>query len=91
MNTPSVEEVVKALREHQWLGFDQTNAIMTQAADLLEAQAAALDPFGRAAAIQPPGCENWPDDKPNSEFIPGDWPAWGDFKRARSLSSRDRP
>jgi hypothetical protein len=42
----------------------------------------ALDPFERVFNIQPPGKESWLDSKPNSEFIPGAWPNWGDFRRA---------
>lgn len=45
----------------------------------------ALEPFYRAAAIQPPGSGDWPDDKPNADFLPTAWPDWGDFKRARDI------
>jgi hypothetical protein len=37
-----------------------------------------MDPIVEAAP------ERWPDDRPNSEFIPGVWPDWGDFKKARA-------
>lgn len=43
---------------------------------------AALKPFARVARIQGRWSMEWPDDKPNIEFIPSAWPDWGDFKRA---------
>lgn len=42
----------------------------------------ALKPFASVALLMAPLCAGWPDDKPNSEFIPGAWPNWADFKRA---------
>jgi hypothetical protein len=44
----------------------------------------ALEPFARVARINAPLAANWPDNKPNSDFIPNVWPNWGDFKRAAS-------
>jgi hypothetical protein len=55
-------------------------------ADLAKARGA-LSPFARVARIQPPGKESWPDTKPNSEFIPGSWPVWRDFRHAASTLS----
>lgn len=46
----------------------------------------ALEPFAAVARLMAPlvevSPERWPDDRPNSEFIPGDWPRWEDFRRA---------
>lgn len=51
-----------------------------------------LEPFGTVARFMQPlvdvAPERWPDDKPNSEFIPGAWPTWGDFRNAAALLAR---
>lgn len=63
---------------------DEITSLRSQVERLREA----LDPFARVAAIQEPlvrmDAERWPDDRPNSDFIPSAWPVWGDFKRARA-------
>jgi len=50
----------------------------------------ALKPFAAVAELMRPlrAFETWPDDKPNSEFIPGAWPRWGDFEAAAALLHR---
>lgn len=55
---------------------------------------AALKPFASVAEFMRPlgAFETWPDDKPNHSFTPGDWPNWGDFKRAaEAIKPRKSP
>lgn len=65
---------------------DQAAALLVEQGERIAALEGALKPFSAVCAIMEPlvkaNPERWPDDKPNSQFIPGAWPKWEDFKRA---------
>lgn len=65
--------------------IDENKALKARIAKL----EAAIDPFARVAAIVAPLATGWPDNKPNSDFMPAAWPCWGDFKRAAEVVGDD--
>lgn len=65
-----------------WSALSDASTTITSLQADLDAAREALGPFARVAAMMESLSDGWPDDKPNSEFIPGAWPNWGDFHRA---------
>ena len=84
----AVEEAVKSLKADAYSKEQFGTMIVANRTALklcltaLEERTEALKPFAAVHNIQPPGKELWPDNKPNSEFIPGAWPTWKDFRTA---------
>jgi hypothetical protein len=58
---------------------------MRNAADHIEKLEEALDPFSRVAGLVEPLADDWDDERPAKDILPGIWPTWGDLKRARSV------
>ena len=88
----TAQDVIDALGEHERGCIERAEARATAAEaevaamrSKLERAAEALEPFKAVFKINEPLSEGWPDDKPNSEFIPSVWPNWNDFRRAAAV------